>query len=95
MASGYRLPTEAEWEAERISWSSYNAAGAFASSLKLPVAGRRGYTDGSLYDVGSYGYYWSSSVDGANSLRLGFDSSSASMYSNLRALGFSVRCLKD
>ena len=39
--SGYRLPTEAEWEAERQSWSSNNAAGAYASPLKLPVAGYR------------------------------------------------------
>jgi hypothetical protein len=37
--AGYRLPTEAEWNAERQSWSSNNAAGAFASPLKLPVAG--------------------------------------------------------
>src|SRR5574344_1840945 len=62
--SGYRLPTEAEWEAERTSWSSSNAAGAFASPLKLPVAGSRLYSSGTLGDVGSYGYYWSSSVDG-------------------------------
>jgi formylglycine-generating enzyme required for sulfatase activity len=31
--SGYRLPTEAEWEAERQNWSSNNTAGAFASPL--------------------------------------------------------------
>jgi uncharacterized protein (TIGR02145 family) len=37
--NGYRLPTEAEWNAERASWSSNNSAGAFASPLKLPVAG--------------------------------------------------------
>ena len=36
--SGYRLPTEAEWNAERVSWASNNnAAGAFASPLKLPM----------------------------------------------------------
>jgi hypothetical protein len=39
--AGYRLPTEAELNAERLSWSSNNAAGAFASPLKLPVAGYR------------------------------------------------------
>src|SRR5690554_719517 len=62
--SGYRLPTEAEWEAERTSWSSNNAAGAFASPLKLPVAGYRYYSDGSLGFVGSGGSYWSSTVVG-------------------------------
>jgi uncharacterized protein (TIGR02145 family) len=93
--SGYRLPTEAEWEAERTSWSSNNAAGAFASPLKLPVAGRRGSSDGSLSNVGSDGRYWSSTVGGAYSRSLGFASSNANMHSNSRASGLSVRCLKD
>ncbi|MDX9776817.1 MAG: FISUMP domain-containing protein, partial [Petrimonas sp.] len=93
--SGYRLPTEAEWEAERTSWSSNNEAGAFASPLKLPVAGGRSYSDVTLGDVGSDGYYWSSTVSGTDASFLIFDSSSASMGSDYRALGFSVRCLKD
>jgi uncharacterized protein (TIGR02145 family) len=93
--SGYRLPTEAEWEAERTSWSSNNAAGAFASPLKLPVAGYRYYSNGSLYNVGSYGYYWSSTVVGTDSRYLYFDSSIALMNSSHRARGGSVRCLKD
>jgi len=92
---GYRLPTEAEWEAERASWSSNNAAGAFASPLKLPVAGYRHSSDGSLGYVGSGGYYWSSTVDGTRSRSLSFGSSNAFVSSNYRALGFSVRCLKD
>lgn len=93
--SGYRLPTEAEWQAERTSWSSNNAAGAFASPLKLPVAGYRNYSDGSLDAVGSSGYYWSSAVGGAGSRFLFFNSSGAGMNSYSRAYGFSVRCLKD
>ena len=93
--SGYRLPTEAEWEAERTSWSSNNAAGAFASPLKLPVAGIRYDSNGSLINVGFNGYYWSSTVDGTNSRYLSFDSSAAGMGSGDRANGRSVRCLKD
>jgi uncharacterized protein (TIGR02145 family) len=93
--SGYRLPTEAEWEAERTSWSSNNAAGAFASPLKLSVAGGRSDSDGSFGSVGSGGRYWSSTVDGIYSRILGFDSSDAVMYNNFRALGYSVRCIKD
>ena len=92
--AGYRLPTEAEWEAERTSWSSNNAAGAFASPLKLPVAGRR-YSGGSLYSVGSGGGYWASTVDGTSSRSLSFNSSLAYMDSGSRANGDSVRCLKD
>ena len=93
--SGYRLPTEAEWEAERTSWSSNNEAGAFASPLKLPVAGIRNYSDGTLINVGSSGYYWSSTVNGAYARNLVFFSSNAFMSSDYRAFGFSVRCLKD
>ncbi len=93
--SAYRLPTEAELNAERLSWSSNNKAGAFASPLKLPVAGYRNYSDGSLGLVGSYGYYWSSTLSGAYSRRLFFGSSGASMNLNYRAYGCSVRCLKD
>ena len=93
--SSYRLPTEAEWNAERLSWSSNNAAGAFNSPLKLPVAGKRSSSNGSLNGVGSGGLYWSATVDGTNARRLYFDSSSASMSSGDRAHGLSVRCLKD
>ncbi len=93
--SGYRLPTEAEWEAELTSWSSNNADGAFASSLKLPVAGSRSYSSGSLLNVGSSGHYWLSTVDGNRSRDLNFYSSNVYMYSNNRANGYSVRCLKD
>jgi uncharacterized protein (TIGR02145 family) len=93
--SGYRLPTNAELDSERSSWSQNNSAGAFASPLKLPMAGYRNSSDGSLFNVGSNGYYWSSTVDGAFANILYFISSNAFMSSNDRAFGFSVRCLKD
>ncbi len=92
---GYRLPTLAEWEEEHQSWISDDAAGAFASPLKLPVAAIRSGSSGSLYDVGSLGTYWSSTLDGSYSRYLYFGSSVASMSSNGRAFGSSVRCIKD
>ena len=92
--SGFRLPTEAEWNAELTSWSSYNAAGAYASPLKLTVGGLRSHSNGSLYYVG-YGYYWSSIVDGVNARYLNISTSAASLSYNARANGFSVRCIKD
>ncbi|MFN2395817.1 MAG: hypothetical protein ABR597_09035, partial [Bacteroidales bacterium] len=93
--NGYRLPTEAEWEAERQSWSSNNASGAFASSLKLTVAGTRSGINSSLWYVGSYGYYWSSTLAGNDSRRFFFLSNNAGVNNSQRVMGHSVRCLKD
>jgi surface protein len=93
---GFRLPTEAELNTERTSWSSNNLAGAFASPLKLPVAGyRNGAVSGSVNDAGFSGIYWSSTVDGTRSGYLYFVSSNAAVYSHDRANGFSLRCIKD
>ncbi len=93
--AGYRLPTKAELDAERQSWTSNDAAGAFASPLKLPVVGIRNFSNGLLYGAGSGAHYWSSTVSGSDSWRLSFTSSGAGMGSSLRANGLSVRCLKD
>jgi len=93
--AGYRLPSDAELNAERLSWSSNNAAGAFASPLKLPLAGYRGYSDGSLNNVDSFVAYWSGSVSGTYSRSLHFSADTAGVGSSNRALGYSVRCLKD
>jgi uncharacterized protein (TIGR02145 family) len=91
---GFRLPTQEEWEAERASWISSDVTGAFASFLKLPPAGRRNYSEGPFYDVDKYGYYWSSTVDGAFSRGLGVFDLFAGMFSYNRAGGNSVRCIK-
>ena len=94
---GYRLPTETELDNEHNSWGFDNAAGAFGSVLKLPMAGYRLYSDGSLLfvDADARGYYWSSSVSGSNARTLYFNSSNAYMTTSFRAAGLSVRCLKD
>lgn len=93
---GYRLPTIAEWEAERLSWASNNLNGAFASPLKLPVAGSRNRSTGNLSLVGSRGNYWSSSITGTNTRFLLFSNTTANTINNLnRAVGASVRCIKD
>jgi hypothetical protein len=93
--AGYRLPTETEFDCERDNWISQDAAGAFASPLKLPMAGRRDASDGSLDYVGSIGYYWSSTVIDSYSRFLNFNVTGAHMNGNYRAHGVSVRCIKD
>jgi len=91
--NGYRLPTDAEWYAEYNTWSSKDAAGAFASPLKFPAAGIRSY-NGSLRDEGFLGACWSSNVAGTQSRFMGF-AISAGMYYYPRTYGHSVRCIKD
>ena len=92
--AGYRVPSDYEWQAERNTWATKDNAGAF-TALKLTLAGDRNRSNGTLGNVGSRGLYWSSTVSGTTARLLGFDSSSASMYSYTRAYGFSVRCIKD
>jgi hypothetical protein len=88
--TGYRIPTEPEWTAELSSMS----VNAFDSPLKLPLAGWRIYSDGSLQEVGSTGHYWSSTITGSNSRSLLFINS-ASMINASRGNGYSVRCIKN
>jgi len=93
--SGYRIPTETEMNAERLSWSSNNGSGAFASPLKWTMAGYRNYNNGTLFSVSFSGYYWSSSVSGTDSRYLNFISSGGGMSDLYRAYGLTVRCIKD
>lgn len=97
--NGYRLPTKVEWEAEVSSWISKNPSGAFASPLKLPMAGYRNKDDGSFNDVGTGGFYWSSTVTSmvsggwANGLLFWYDSALSNDFK--RANGLSLRCIKN
>jgi uncharacterized protein (TIGR02145 family) len=94
--TGYRIPTATEWFLEYLSWSSQNSSVAFASPLKLPTAGYRSFSVGSpLIDVGTGGYYWSSTVNSTGSMHLYFSISDARTSADFRADGLSVRCIKD
>ena len=93
--TGFRLPTQAEMNSELASWNTSNAAGAFASPLKLPSTGFRDRTSGWISNSGSLGIYWSSTVNSTNSGFLAFDNGSAQTNFNNRANGLAVRCIKD
>jgi len=93
----YHVPTQAEWTIADTFGSWSNNTEAYSSTLKLPSAGFRDRTIGTLYYQGTYGFYWSSKVSGTNASYLFLYSSLAYMRGDLynRAHGFTVRCLKD
>ncbi|MDR0833534.1 MAG: fibrobacter succinogenes major paralogous domain-containing protein [Candidatus Symbiothrix sp.] len=64
------------------------------TTLFLPAAGYRIYSNGALARVGTYGYYWSATVYGRNAHYLYFTSTGVyPVYTDYRANGFSVRCV--
>ena len=93
--TGYRVPTETELTAERLLFPTNNAAGAYNSELKLPVAGSRRYYTGALYEVGVRGFYWTSTINGTTASTLSLSSSNVNMFGYDRSNGLSVRCIKE
>lgn len=100
--AGWRIPTLAELIAEKDSWSSDDPAGAFASPLKLPMAGMRAWNQpNTLWNVGDHGFYWSSTISnnpqGGVSRYIYFDwwNSATQISQTQRTNGVNVRCIKD
>lgn len=93
--AGYRLPTNTELTAEVTAYSITNSADAFASPLKFTVPGYRNYASGTLNDVGSNGYYWSSSVSGTYASIRYFYAGGTGTSDGSRANGFTVRCIQN
>jgi uncharacterized protein (TIGR02145 family) len=97
---GYRLPTDAEWITEYISWrSDVFGDGTINSPIKLPLAGYRCFNDGSIIlnhnELGQVGYYWSSTIENEFSQHLFLYSSGTYTSLDNRGRGYSVRCIKD
>ena len=82
------LKAECQW-----SWTSsgYKVTGPNGQSITLPAAGYRN-CNGSVFYVGSYGYYWSSTPSGSDyAWCLYFYSGNHYVIYNYRYYGFSVR----
>ena len=103
---GYRVPTKAQWEGVvanntktnvgtfTFSATNYGAGKKFGDQLMLPAAGDRSDADGECSNRGAYGSYWSSFQIGTTLARsLNFSSGPASIITNSRAQGNSVRCI--
>ncbi len=93
--SGFRVPTSAELETERLSWSTNNRAGAFNSPLKLPTGGARHFNSGGMMEVGQHSWLWSSTVSGGLAMDIYIETSNAYAYPHSRSYGVPVRCIKD
>jgi len=94
---GYRVPSAAELKAELFSSDNNisNNADALNSFLKLPSPGYRYFKDGTLVDQGAFGALWTSDAAGDLSSDVEFNTTAASITSTVRALGQSVRCIKE
>jgi hypothetical protein len=97
---GYAIYLKTDWDsaddAYKTGVSPLYAENAPVPLLFLPAAGYRYYYDGSALDVGSYGGYWSSSVNSTSAYYLNFNS--GFVYPNTssnRAYGLSVRCVAE
>jgi len=96
LGSGWRIPTYTEWYNVDNAGSWVNWNGPWDSDLKLHAAGWLESSDGSLYLRGSDGVYWSSTqLDNSYGRYLYFNSSNCDMIHNNKAIGFSLRCLRD
>ena len=104
MGSDWRMPTEAEFQEllanTNKEWTQVNCVNGYKFTAKkdtskyifIPAAGNCG--DGSVINVGRYGYVWSSSLSTSGPSRawnLGFDSGNCDMSYNYRYYGWSVR----
>lgn len=94
--AGFHVPTNEEWTAEQAYITDATTA---YTHLKLTAAGARSYTNGIVNGAGTGGRYWTSTFVGvnSNSKRLLFENSSSSsnMGSSVKAMGESIRCIKD
>lgn len=98
---GLRLPSKEQWEELKAecqwAWtgSGYKVTGPNGNSITLPAAGARSCS-GSVYDVGSYGNYWSSTPgDSEDAWRLNFSSHGVYVDDGIRCRGGSVRLVQD
>ncbi len=92
---GWVVPWEADFHAEILSWDTVDAAGAFASPLKLTLAGNRNRHNGNVQGVGTWGSYWSRTTRQIDKKALNMSIYGASVVPVNRAYGLSVRCIKD
>lgn len=97
--SGYHVPSSAEFQAEVAVFSSSDINEAF-KHLKLPSVGYRQGGSGTIVASETAAYYWTSTIDGNNSIYFSATQNSAATSdfegtSFDRARALAVRCIRD
>ncbi|MDE7356220.1 MAG: hypothetical protein K2N21_05580 [Rikenellaceae bacterium] len=110
---GYRLPTNTEfqnlidnctrtngggWSTSDYGYITLTLKTDSSKKLEFPAVGCRGNSDGTLYDAGATGRYWSSVTYTSNTLNaygLYFGSNALGVNGNGKQSGRSVRCVRQ
>ena len=96
LGSAWHIPTNTEWRNvdQTGNWINWN--GPWGSGLKLHAAGGLDNSDGSLWYRNMLGFYWSSGrYDDTNGIFLYFYSGNCFRSYDVKACGFSVRCVRN
>ncbi|MEY3367277.1 MAG: hypothetical protein RI973_432 [Bacteroidota bacterium] len=107
--AGFRVPTKTQWSGLIANnsptlagtWNgiptNYSSGRLIGSGLMLPASGNRKDIDGSLFDRGGAGYYWSSTEEGTvQAWDLSFSGGgSITMGYFSRNSGYAVRCIAE
>ena len=112
--TGWHVPTDAEWTVladylggvsvaggkmkSITGWNGQNMGGTNESGFSGLPGGYRANNSGFFYNVGYYGYWWSSSEFSSTVAwrrALNYNDGSAGRYNLYKQNGFSVRCLRD
>ncbi|MFB0964130.1 MAG: FISUMP domain-containing protein [Patescibacteria group bacterium] len=106
--SGYHVPTQKEWcdAIKAVSpdvtlcdaaWHVETTANKFMTTLRLPLAGYRNTSAAAFNNQGTLGGYWAASTTGTNGRNVTLSTTNGVVPANhnTRALGLSVRCLKN
>lgn len=93
--SGFRVPTETEFNRERLAFGTNNLAGAFGSALKIPAGGYRSNNNGIISNVGTNGYYSTSTISSVNVRFFFISGTDTYTGETYRSEGLSVRCIKN
>ena len=79
-------------------WDTPNKGATNSSSFTAFPGGSLDHADGSYYDVGEYGFFWSASAyddNGAWARVLNYDDSAVNRNLYYKGAGFSVRCVRN